>query len=204
MKARDRGERSDAVSLVRQRQRIGLLTGLLASAALTFSCAAKRHIGIEATDDELLRTLATLARQGTDALCDPRLLEQHLAIRIGKLESFSSPNVLASERTESISSLDDNLVIARAMYWRFRSAYRSTCSLEIRFRDSRLCETDSARVQALVGEQVEYGPPIPGGVVHGHGYLFKPRSGSSSSLSLGLSDKRCANGFEISAEGEWK
>ena len=72
----------DAVSLDRQRQRMEILACLLSIAALTCSCAVERRVGIGATDDELLSILAALAQQGTHALCDPRLLEQRLAIRI--------------------------------------------------------------------------------------------------------------------------
>lgn len=185
-------------------RRIGLLASLLTLVAMCASCAAPKRVGIDAEDDELLRTLSELAREGTRALCDPRVLEERLAIRIGSLNSYSSPNVIASEQTESIAAVNRDIAISRARYWKFRSASRSTCSLEVRFRDPRLCNTDSSKVQRVVGAKVEFGPPIPGGTVYGHGYTFTPRSGSSSSLALGRSNEACASGFQLSAEGAWK
>lgn len=118
-------------------------------------------------------------------------------------ETASQPDVIASERTESIASLSESVVISRGMCWRFRGAIRSTCSLEVRFRDERLCGTDSTRVQNLIGVPVTYVLPKAHGMAYGHGYRFKARSGLSPSLSLGISDKQCASGFEVAAEGQW-
>lgn len=203
MNTKDVGVRRPGVPTQRF-QNAGPLVGLIAMAMLCAACATPHAAGVDADDDELLRTLANLARQGTDALCDPKLLEQELAIRIGKLDSYTGPNVIKSERTETISPVSGTPAFSRAMYWKFHSKERSSCSLEIRFSDRRLCDMDSERVQRILRSAVEYGPPVPGGTARGYGYAFKPNSGSDSGLAFGLSDRPCANGFEISAEGDWK
>jgi len=172
--------------------------------SLCIACVNQPTHGISAGDDELLLILADLAREGVHAICDGKILEDRLAIRIEDLKFFSNDKILANEVFRSIRSRDSNILLTESRYSRFRSREYSACSLEIVFVQDRLCDSDSLRVQKLLGVQVEFGAPITGADVRYFGYKFAPRTGVQAAVGLGRSNQRCASRFKLSANGDWK
>lgn len=182
-----------------------VLAGALSSCTAPMPDLAR---GIDASDEELLATLASLAQRGTGAICNPSVLERELGIRIGKLETRSpgpsSGVSLLHQESQDVRPVRDEGQIKEGGYKRVRSPLTSHCHIYIQFRDQRLCKAWSPRTAALMGVPMTIGPyPLHGPQRGAVLFVYKPNDGESV-VGLGNDGQLCANGFGISSEGEWK
>jgi hypothetical protein len=130
-------------------------------------------------NDSLLLSLAELSREGARTLCSPKALEKKLGIRIGDSDSALSDGEVV---LVPITSANNSVV---GTYARFPVASGAACQLKLRFARQRFCDTDSARVQRLVGARLVRRLAIPGELgAYDHGYAFA-RQGSEERSILG-------------------
>lgn len=186
------------------------LSSLFMAIALS-ACATPAGVsakGIDASDEELLATLASLARRGTDAICNPAVLEKELGVRIGELV-IRSPgpaggDSLLHQETRDIRPVRDVGQIKEGGYKRVKSPVTSRCHIYIKFPVERLCKWWSPQVSSVMGVPLTIGPTSPHGSQRG-AVLFVYKLGVKETLvGLGDEGQSCANGFGISSEGDWK
>jgi hypothetical protein len=173
--------------------------------------ASTQSHGVDASDEELLLTLASLARRGAEAVCNPQMLEKELNIKMGptvvKIYPASDGKQIEVQETKNIYSEQRGDVFETATYSRVRSpGRRSDCRLEIIFRESRLCAAAAAHTQALLGTQTIISDPPMHSIGYGYGYNYRyeTATGVESRIRLGHSNQQCANGFSLTSNGEWR
>jgi hypothetical protein len=140
--------------------------------ALKFPVAALFFIGYflfsefpKSQADELLRRLTTLSRQGANALCNPKRIEDHLSIQFR--ESSITRN--ASQDFSSLINSKDEFL--SGSYSKFQAGQQTVCKLQLRMVGQRFCDTDSARAQRLVGRRLQHQLAVPGEPgFYDHGY----------------------------------
>lgn len=173
------------------------------------SLAGAQPRGVDASDDELLVTLANLARRGTEAICNPTVLEKELNIKIGKLETQSFEVVrgepVLRQTTSDVRAAIDTEKIKEGGYMRFRSSISRRCHIYIYFSSPRICNKFSEKTASIMGVPMSIGPypPLPGpqygAVMFVYGF-----GEAKTRVGLGDTSQLCANGFGISSEGDWK
>ncbi len=188
-----------------------LINIVLSACLLTSACSSTSAFGskegVSASDDELLATLASLARRGTTAVCDLKVLERELGIKIGelKLERRKFQGVFHTDYyyTDSIAAINDQVEVADSRFSRSQNNDPS-CYLYIEFRQKRLCQTGNDRTEKIMGTSLVRGPTTPHRSDYGYYYFYKPSSGNSSEIYLGQSSTECASRFSLTVKGEWK
>lgn len=172
------------------------------------SCSVISAKGVDGSDEELLATLASLARRGTSAVCDPKVIEKEFGIKLGNLileQREGTPNQqTVYEYTDVVISAISGQKYALARYSRWQNLERGSCRLAIKFAEQRLCNAATTSAEKILGVPVEFGPASPHGTDVGYNYFYKPSSGTKSSIYLGQSNSKCANQFELTTIGEWK
>jgi hypothetical protein len=190
-----------------QKQQLFYISILLAllTACTGLSKAASK--GVDASDDELLATLASLAKRGTTAVCDPAVLEKELGIKFGVFKIDKTPSLAGAPRehqwTEELASNLDGKAFKHADYYRGRGTEGASCQIYIHFTVDRLCNTGSDSVQKIMGESLVLGSPSPHGSSSPYEYHYKPIKGASAVISFGFSEQKCANGFQLTTKGIW-
>lgn len=172
------------------------------------ACATSSAKGIEASDDELLATLASLARRGVEAVCNPAVLEKKLGIKMGSLvvrkHEPGDGSVIERQESEDLTSVSKGVVL-KGSFRRFRSASASFCSFGVELPPPHFCDPASERTQAIMGVPVQYGPDAPHGPQRGSiKYDFGQAGSGQRLVVLGNAAQRCANGFVLISDGEWK
>jgi hypothetical protein len=169
---------------------------------------AASHKGVDADDEVLLATLASLAKRGASAVCDPVVLERELGIKLGQPEIESSIYFDGTPReyqlTRSIVWASTGKVFEFAGYRRSSGGMTGSCQVWIRFSFNRFCDVSSARVQKIMGMQLAITPYIPHRTDFPYVYKFESTTGEKSEIELGLSSTRCANQFELTTTDKWK
>lgn len=164
--------------------------------------------GVDASDDELLASLASLARRGTNAVCDPAVLERELGIKFGAFSIDKTPSLSGVPRehqwTDEVASALNGKTFESGRYRRSRGTEGASCQLRIRFDSLRFCDAWSDRIQKIMGVPLVRGSPSPHGIDSPYEYHFKPINGETTVIYLGASNQKCANGFALTTTGEWK
>lgn len=167
---------------------------LVGVTAGTLWMASTLGVSDSLSDDELLRKLAGVAREGSAVLCEPAQLQKRLPIRIADLKSGSTVD---TSLTSIVSSGGAPGFDATGTY-SGRRAPGGVCSLRLRFQSRPFCETDSARVQRLVGARVEFGLNVPGGADRfDHGYVFDHHYPEKTIMGWRGSARSCLAHIEI-------
>lgn len=164
--------------------------------------------GIDASDEELLATLASLARRGTEAICNPVVLEKELGIKIGPLvvrkHELGDGGLIERQTSEDLTSVSRGVTL-KGGFLRFRSASATFCSFGVQLSTPHFCDPASERTQAIMGVPVQYGPDSPHGPQRGGiEYDFGRTESGRKLVVLGDVAQRCANGFVLISDGEWK
>lgn len=178
---------------------------LCACSAVSTSTNGK---GVDASDDELLATLASLARRGASAVCDPSLIERELGIKLGEFRIDLTPSLTGTTRehqwTDEVTSVMNGKTFKSGRYYRGRGAEGASCHLTIRFNELRFCDVWSQRIQKIMGESIVMGSPSPHGFQQAYEYHYRPANGETAVIYLGLSGQKCANEFALTTKGVWK
>lgn len=164
--------------------------------------------GVDDSDEELLVTVASLAKRGAQAVCNPAALEKQLGIKIAKLvvrrHEPGDGSFTEKQETENIVSVSTGAAL-KGSFIRFRSASTSFCSFGVEVPNFRLCDRDSMRVQMIMGTPVLYGPDSPHGTQRSSmQFEYGSPSSNRTLVVLGDTGQRCANSFAIFSNGEWK
>lgn len=181
---------------------------LLAVLSACVTSAGVSAKGIDGSDDELLATLASLAKRGTEAICNPAVLEKELGLKIGELE-IKSPgpaggDPLLHQQARDVRPSNDTGQIKEAGYKRVKSPLTSHCHIYIQFKEERICRWWVPQVARVMGVPLTLGPVPPHGPQRS-AVLFVYKMGEQETVvGLGDNGQLCANGFGISSEGEWK
>ena len=158
--------------------------------------------------DELLATLASLARRGASAVCDPRVIERELGIKLGEVKVDTTPSLAGARRehqwTDEVTSAMNGKTFKSARYYRGRGAEGASCHFTIRFEEQRLCDVSADRIQKIMGESLVMGSPSPHGFRQAYEYQYKPDNGEAAVIYLGLSGQKCSGEFALTTIGEWK
>lgn len=185
---------------------LGLLLPFVLSACAT--TAGVSMIGIDASDEELLATLASLARRGTEAICNPVVLEKELNIKIGEIKierpGAEGGDYIDHQQAIGIAPVRDTGQVKNGGFMRFRSAVTSRCHIYVQFSTRRLCKRDSIQVASIMGVPLVLGPESPHGPQHNAVMFVYEATGKKTTVGLGDNGQACANGFGISSEGNWK
>lgn len=164
--------------------------------------------GVNASDDELLATLASLAKRGSSAVCNPAVIQKELGIKLGEFIIDKTPSSAGepreSQRTRDVTVVPNGTVFKAAEYLRAKDIYGSVCSIHIDFLAERLCDTDSIRTSKIMGVAVEYGPWAQHLHIRGYSYNYKSADGVQSSVSFGSSRDVCSSKFKLTTNGVWK
>lgn len=164
--------------------------------------------GVDASDDELLRTLASLAKRGSDAVCNPATVEKELGIKFGEFKIDKTLSLAGEPREGQVTDAVTNLLSGRpfkaARYYRGRSNQDSGCGLNIQFYEQRFCYASTTRVEELMGAPAEVGPARPHGTGYGYFYQYAALNGNISVVWVGQSDGSCGSAFRLTTNGEWK
>ncbi len=181
---------------------------VFSQAACTQARTAAVLKGVNAGDEELLATLASLAKRGSDAVCNPAVIENELDIKLGEFKIDKTPSLAGQPReaqwTDAVTSPPFGRPFKSARYYRGRSNGVSSCQIGISFFETRLCDTDSKKTQKIMGTNVEYGPWAYNVPIRSHFYSYQTTSGLTSSIKVGSSDRNCASEFTLTTNGEWK
>lgn len=182
------------------------LFGMLLPVVLS-ACATSVK-GIDASDEELLTTLASLAKRGTETICNPVILEKELGIKIGALvvnrPGPQRGDYIFDQEAKELRPVRDTGQIKTGGYVRFRSPTASFCHVNIQFSTQRLCKLNTPQVASAMGVSLTIGPVAPHGPQYGAVEFVYNGGGKRTVVGLGTEGKFCANGFNISSEGEWK
>lgn len=161
--------------------------------------------GVDASDDELLASLASLARRGTNAVCDPAVLERELGIKFGAFITDKPDSEIARQLqrvhqyTDEIFSNSKSKAIESARYVRSSGLDGRGCQLSVRFSDQRFCDAWSAQIQKIMGVPLVRGSPSPHGIDYPYEYHYVPVNGETAVIYLGASNKKCANEFSLTS-----
>ena len=164
--------------------------------------------GVDASDDELLATLASLAKRGSEAVCNPSIVEKELGIKLGEFKVDKTPSLAGEPRearwTDTVSRSLSGKSFAIARYYRSRSVNGSGCGLIINFLEERLCYPTTKHLEQIMNTPVLEGPAKTHGT--GYGYIFKyaPNKNELAEVWVGQSDGSCSSGFRLTTNGEWK
>ncbi len=160
--------------------------------------ALPRSNGAGTDTDELLQRLAKLSRDGAAVLCDPTSLEKKLHILIDDLSPERSDADVLSAVVRSTGIIGNE---TSGTYSEFRAASRNFCRLRMHFANHRFCDSDSARVQRLLGERVRPGMPMLGEAgFYDHGYAFTPARLGKSVMGWRQPARLCPAEIEIVTE----
>jgi len=183
---------------------------VLLLAALCSSCGIWQPLEGEADDEELLRILAKLAREGRSAICSPSALESALQIRIDTLMDRSRQSIRGRPIVEFSAPigngrwLGSGRMISGGLYKKFKSDMTSFCHLGIVFSGRPLCGANSERVQSLMGARVQY----LGDTIHAPGqptvYLYAQEADGEAQISLGSTNAVCTDTLTIRYQGDWQ
>ena len=164
--------------------------------------------GVSASDDELLATLASLAKRGSVAICNPAVIQKELGIRLGEFRVrepiASTAGQSLSQRTYDITAVSGGKAFKAAEYLRARGSYGSVCAIDITFFEERLCDAHLEKAERIMGVPVEYGPWAQHLHIRTYSYNYLSAGGEKSSVSFGSSRDICSNKFSLTTNGEWK
>lgn len=164
--------------------------------------------GVNASDEELLATLASLAKRGSDAVCNPAVVEKELGIKLGEFRIDKTPSLAGEPResqwTDQIAPASGGKIFRSARYIRGRSNSGASCQIRISFFEDRLCDTALEKTQKIMGVAVKSSAFASHGDFYAYFYEYVPITGRSSEISVGLSNRKCANEFTLTTVGEWK
>lgn len=121
----------------------------------------------ESEADEFLHKLMALGRKGGAALCDPAHIESRLLVR---MDRNSESRKFGEEFSSTINSKGRSL---SGEYSKFQAGPQTICKLRLRVAGQRFCNTDSARMQRLVGRRLQHQLSVPGEPgFYDHGYVL--------------------------------
>lgn len=99
--------------------------------------------------DEILLRLTALGREGAAVLCNPQSIERRLSVRIDE----NSLNKGSVSNFSNFAEMPKQAVFGS--YSKFQSNGSTICRLQLRVSGHRFCDTDSARVQRLIGRRLQ-------------------------------------------------
>lgn len=147
-----------------------------------------------ANSDELLLKLSALGGEGAAVLCNPKKIENYLSIRIDE-RGVGAATV--ENFPVAISSINQ---LVSGSYWKFQADAGTVCRLQLQIAGRRFCDTDSPRVQRLIGRRVQIQLPIPGEAgSYDHGYELARNSKEWSVIGWRELSRSCPGNVEIAA-----
>jgi hypothetical protein len=164
--------------------------------------------GLPDSDKELMGAIAKLAKQGSEAICNPRIVEDTLGILIRdivvKRNDLTLTDGAKYELSTSITAKSGHAVFLDGAYIRHRSPEISKCWLAIKLKGERMCDRTSDETTKLMGVRHQVSPTNPhstsGGSVTYSFYL----DSKLTVVALGDVTAKCGNFFAIDSEGTWK